>query len=243
MRDNFIGTNERNGLIVYGGEASADFGIVVSEAPSFDRAKRKSTLYTVPGRNGAVIYQQNAYEDVTRSYKVFITADDLPAAINEAGAWLYSKTGYQRLEDSFEPDTYRLAYFNGVDFSNELMQYGEATLSFICRPERFYKDGEREIDIINVDTLRNPTRFESKPLIHVEGEGEITITVNGLSLDCNVIDYINIDSDRLNAYREETENMNGSVSGTFPVLVPGNNSISLTGNITAITLVPRYFTI
>ena len=37
-------TNKR-GLIVYGGGASSDYGIVVSEAPSFDKPQRKSSVF------------------------------------------------------------------------------------------------------------------------------------------------------------------------------------------------------
>ena len=31
----------RQGLIVYGGEASSDYGMVIAEAPSFDQPTRK----------------------------------------------------------------------------------------------------------------------------------------------------------------------------------------------------------
>ena len=57
----------RRGLIVYGGEASSDYGMVVAEAPSFERPTRKQSVYTVPGRNGAVVFQQAAWDDVSRS--------------------------------------------------------------------------------------------------------------------------------------------------------------------------------
>lgn len=242
-----LSDTNKQGLIVYGGEASSDFGMVVSEAPSFEKPKRKSTVFTVPGRNGSILHQENAFEDVTRSYKVWVSEgvnESLPSKVTAISEWLYSKIGYQRLEDSFEPDVFRLGYYNGgSDFSNEMLQYGETTLSFTCRPERFLKSGEDVIEFHSNDIIYNPTRFEAKPLIHIEGSGAITINVNGLAMVCAVSDYINIDSDRMNAYRLPSENKNGSISGTFPTLKMGDNIITLSGNVTKATLIPRYYTI
>lgn len=243
---NNTATNKR-GLIVYGGEASSDFGIVVAEAPSFDKPKRKSTVYNVPGRSGSVIFQENAYDDVNRSYKVWLAEDkdtDLVSKVHAFTEWIYSKDGYQRLEDSFEPDIFRLGYFNGIsDISNEMLQYGETTLSFTCRAERFYKSGEEEMEIHNGSIIYNPTRFEAKPLIYIKGSGAITINVNGLAMIAAVTDYIYIDCDRMNAYRQNGENKNGSISGTFPKLMSGDNLVTITGNATKVTVIPRYYTI
>ena len=238
------GTN-RQGLIVWGGESSTDYGIVVSEAPAFDKPVRRSNVFNVQGRNGSIIYQDGSFEDVTRTYKVWIHEDakvTMPDAVNAFSAWLYSKTGYQRLEDSFEPDTFRLAYYNGgVDVSNELMQYGETTISFVCRPERFLKDGEFEQSVSNGDKLYNPTRFDSKPLIHIEGSGAVTITISGVTMSATITDYINIDCDRMNAYRLPAENMNNKISGTFPTIKSGSNLIATTGTVSKVLITPRYY--
>ena len=236
----------RRGLIVYGGETSSDYGIVVSEVPSFDKPTRRSNVFNVQGRNGSIIYQDGSFDDVTRSYKVWIAEEhnDLVDKVNAVSGWLYSKTGYQRLEDSFEPDVFRLAYYNGSgNVSNELMMFGETTISFTCRPERFLKSGEEVVTVVNADKIYNPTRFEAKPLIHIEGSGTVSISISGKALTASISDYINIDCDRLDAYRLPSENRNSYISGTFPTLIAGTNTISLTGSISKCTIQPRYFTI
>ena len=242
----FNGTN-RQGLIVYGGEASDDYGIVVSEAPVFDKPVRKTEVFNVPGRNGSILFQQSAFEDVTRTYKVWVSEgnDNLTTKVNAISAWLFSKTGYQRLEDSFEPDVFRLAYYSGGnEFANQLLMAAEADLSFTCRPERFYKDGENEITVSNGDKIFNVTRFASKPLIHIEGTGTVTVSIAGTTITAkDLVDYINIDCDRMDAYRLTSENRNDKISGTFPTIVPGQNTIGITGSVTKVTIVPRYFTI
>lgn len=238
-------TNKR-GLIVYGGGASSDYGIVVSEAPTFDKPTRRSNVFNIQGRNGSIIFQDGSFDDVTRSYKVWIAEDDndLVDKVNAVSGWLYSKTGYQRLEDSFEPDVFRLAYYNGSgNISNELMAYGETTISFTCRPERFLKSGEDETEVQNGGSIYNPTRFEAKPLIHIEGTGTVSVSISGKSITASITDYINIDCDRLDAYRLPSENKNSSITGTFPTLIEGKNTIGLTGSITKCTITPRFFII
>lgn len=241
-----IGTNKQ-GLIVYGGESSTDYGIVVSEAPAFDKAKKKVRVFTVPGRNGAVVFDEGSYEDTTRNYKVWVAKDKeetLPEVVDAMSSWLYSKSGYVRLEDSFEPDIFRLAYYNGgTEVTNRMLQFGETTLPFICRAERFYKDAEQERTVSNGDKLYNPTRFESKPLIHIEGSGSVSISIQGVTMTATISDYINIDCDTMNAYRLPSENKNNTISGTFPTIKSGTNTIATTGTVTKVTIVPRYFTI
>ena len=237
----------RRGLIVYGGEASSDYGMVVAEAPSFERPTRKQSVYTVPGRMGDVVFQQDAWNDVARTYQVWLADDaekDLVDQVDAFEAWLNSQKGYQRLEDSFEPDVFRLAYYSGgIGVSNHLTQYGEATLSFTCRPERFYKSGEQPISVVNGDKINNPTRFASKPLIHIEGSGTITISCGGKTMSASVTDYINIDCEQMNAYRLPAENKNSQISGSFPTIEPGINTVGITGTVSLCTITPKYFTI
>ena len=236
----------KQGLLIYGGESSEDYGMVVSEAPAFDRPVRKFESVSVPGRNGAILFQQDAYEDTVRTYRVWLTPNikDLYETVNWLMSWLNSKTGYQRLEDSFEPEIFRLAYFSGgTEFSNKMIQCGEADLKFTCRPERFFKTGEIENTISNGTKMWNPTRFSSKPLIHIEGSGAISVSIGGKTITATVTDYVNIDCETMNAYRLATENKNSDISGDFPHILPGENTIGITGAPTKVTVVPRYYTI
>lgn len=238
----------RRGLLVWGGEASTDYGMVIGKAPAFDKPVKRTDVFTVPGRNGSILFQDGSFDDVVRTYNVWVAEDDnnLTDKINALTAWLYSKQGYTRLEDNFEPDVYRLAYYSGAnDVSNELMQYGESTLTFTCRPERFYKSGEAPFSVSNGDYIVNPTKFSSKPLINIVASGTVTVSINGVAIVATVTDYINIDCEQMNAYRLTSENKNDKITGSFPVIVPGANavSISVTGTLTAVNITPRYFTI
>lgn len=255
MPNALIGANKQ-GLIVFGGERSDNYGMVVSEAPSFERARRKQTVITVPGRTGDVVFQEDAWEDVPRQYNVFIAEDlqedsggnisgTLAERVDNFEAMLNSKTGYQRLEDNFEPDVYRRAYYSGGDgFTNELLAVGRATINFTCDARRFLKSGETPIQVNNGDAIVNPTRFKSKPLIHIEASNKtIGITINGKTITAVVADYINIDCEKMNAYRLAAENKNADISGDFPTIASGSNTITITGTPTKVTIKPNWFII
>ena len=240
-------TTDRDGFFVFGGENSKDFGVVIAEAPTFNHAQRKGAAFDVPGRNGAIIRQQKAWNNVPQAYKIWIAAEhdyELPEKAAALAAWLNSLEGYQRLEDSFMPGVYRLAYYNGgQEITNNFMQYGEATISFNCRPEYFQKDGEQPRPLTSGEPIYNPTRFDAAPLLHIEGSGTISVTLGAATITAQVTDYINIDCERLNAYRLPAENMNDKVWGTFPTLKPGVNAVTITGLVDAATITPRFFNI
>lgn len=244
------GTNKQ-GLIVYGGESSADYGMVVSEAPAFERPARKQSVFTVPGRNGAVIFQDDAWEDVQRSYHLW-TAYDLDTLSDKVSAFeamLNSKKGYQQLEDSFEPEFFRLAYYSGGDdFSNTMTAYGEADIRFTCRPERFYKSGAIPVDVVASDKIFNSTRFTAKPLIYIEGSGTVTVAIGGntISVTMDADQKMTIDCEAMNVYKDISGviyNKNNAASGSFPIILPGSNIVGITGAATLVRITPRFFTI
>ena len=246
-------TNKR-GLLVYNGESLGDYGMVVAEAPVFEMPTRKNKVYEVPGRNGAIIFQEDSWSDVTRSYKVWLAKDDfgdLATKVHAFSAFLNSVTGYQRLEDDFEPDVFRLAYYNGGNnITNDLLQYGETTLTFTCRPERFLKAGESVIDVSGSGThvldLYNPTRFESKPLIKIFGGGKVIVGLETYAMNVFITSsYITLDSDTMNASKSSI-NMNDNVSGKYIKIPSGSSQLQIMENggyWSQIQITPRYFTI
>lgn len=221
--------------------------MVIAEAPSFERGRRKQTIYNIPGRSGSVVVQEDAWEDVPRPYIVWVGEDQnnsLPELVDAFEAMLNSKKGYLRLSDNFEPDIYRLAYYSGGDgFTNQLLTVGQATINFTCKAQRFLVSGETAVEIQNGDTLSNPTRYDAKPLIHIEGSGTVTVSIGGKTIEAEITDYINIDCEEMNAYRQSAENMNNKVTGTFPTITPGSNSVAITGSVTKCEITPNWYTI
>jgi len=234
---------DKNGTISFGGTQLP--GIVVESAPALSRPKRKQTTYSVPGRSGDIVIDQNAWSDYKQDYKVFVSGGEGDASelISNVTDILFSGSGYQRLEDSFEPDIFRLAYFSGpLDVTDILTEVGRTKITFTCRPERFLKSGE--LPVVDPDLIDNPTAYAAKPLVKVEGTGNGSVSINGETMTINdMVDYLYIDCETMNVYRSEGENRNGLVSGDFFKLAPGTNTITFSGGVTSVTVTPRFWKI
>ena len=233
------------GVIIFNNKSSADCRIQVAHPPGYAYPERDYTITHIPGRNGDIIQDNGCYKNVERTYEVSFDApnEDFATYANAVSAWLHSTTGYARLEDSYEPNYYRMAIYQESNiFENLYNQAGTATIVFECKPQRFLKTGDNTITIQNSLTIMNPTGFEAYPLFKVTGTSGV-LTVNGNSITFSSIDdFVMLDCELQDAYKETT-NKNSTVSGTFPVLKPGSNTISWTGDISSVTMKPRWWTI
>lgn len=233
------------GVIIFNNKSSADCRIRVAHPPGYAYPERDYTITHIPGRNGDIIQDNGCYKNVERTYEVSFDApnEDFATYANSVSAWLHSTTGYARLEDSYESDYYRMAVYQESNiFENLYNQAGTATIVFECKPQRFLKTGDNTITIQNSLTIMNPTGFEAYPLFKVTGTSGV-LTVNGNSITFSSIDdFVMLDCELQDAYKENI-NKNSTISGTFPVLKPGSNTISWTGGISSVTMKPRWWTI
>jgi phage-related protein len=233
------------GEITWAGVALSSLGnVLIEEAPETNRPARKVDRYEVPGRNGDIVVPQNAWENVTRSYELVVYAGDYNQMTSALMEWLYAPSGYQRLEDSFDALVYRLAYVSeATDIENLVNENGRCTVSFECDPRRFLKAGESAVTLSGTGTITNPTRFTAKPVITVSGSGNGTIECGGNTITiAGIYDGMTIDCEQMDAYAGTT-NLNNLVSGSFPVIPGGEQTITITGGITSISVVPNWWTL
>lgn len=119
----------------------------IERFPAIKKAARKFRQYNIPGRNGDIFFQSDAYENVIQPYQVYCGDDHYGAQMDwgELAKYLYLD-GYQILKDTYDPDHFRKAVFNGpLDVENSWNTHGRATLEFNCRPERYRIDGANPI--------------------------------------------------------------------------------------------------
>lgn len=237
-------------IIVWDGRTSEDLNLIVASIPSYSIPQRKMEVISVPGRNGDIVITQDAYNNATLKYDLAIvglekTLNDSVRAVME---WLTRPKGYARLEDSYDPDVFRMAFYQGgMDIENRFMTLGRATVQFNCKPQRFLRAGERSILAYNGVLLANPTIYTAKPIIAVKGTGEAVLTVGTSVLSIDEIGTeIDIDCESQSAYYGTT-NKNSHItltSGNFPELKEGKTQISWTGSgVTSVTITPRWWII
>lgn len=230
--------------ITFGGDVIPAW---IATPPKYVRPTRKISVTQIPGSNREVIEMEDAWESYDQPYTLFVgdgTENALNDLLNDVAVKLY-KTGEQILTDDYDTEHYRLAYYKGpFDVTNRFTKAGKFEVKFRCRPERFLNVGNVESQVPSGGSIFNPTAFGAKPLIHITGSGNGTLTVANTTMEFSgITDYLNIDCDKMDVYRLPAENKNSLMTGGFPILQSGDNIVSFTGGIETVTITPKWWTI
>lgn len=182
------------------------------------------------------------------SYSVAWWGDEflrLPQLSRDLGVWLAGAPGYQVLYDSYDPDYFRLAYLaNSLDITQIMNQIGEGELHFSCKPFRWSWAGQETITLTAPGSLYNPEGITAEPYWKLYGSGDITLNIGSQGwILKGVEEYIELDSEMMNAYKD-TLPLNDRMQGDgFPLLAPGWNQLSWEGNLQKLELKPRWKTL
>lgn len=238
------------GIIMFNGVSSEDYGILVEHPPGYQTPERNYEVTHIPGRNGDVLYDTGSYNNAERTYEIAFgnLIDNYFTQASRVSQWLHEPVGYARLEDSYEPDVYRMGYFkDSVDFENILSHAGRATIKFDCKPQRYLKIGEDTVNVVNNTNVFNPTVNVAKPLIKMTVSGSGTISTNGGHITFLGVPYgteIIVDTETMNA-REGMNNANRYIvfDGDFLTLTPGDNVFTVSASIKNVEVIPRWWII
>lgn len=240
----------RNGF-TFGEYSSWDFDAHVEKYPRISAPARKMQTFSVAGRNGDLHIMEDAWENYTQPYEIYFHGKrPSPEQARAIKAWLFSPDGYQRLEDVYDPEIYRMAICKGpLDIENRLNKYGRCTLQFDCAPQSYLKGGEDPLWFLEAGKLYNSTAFDAQPIITVYGTAAGTVTVGSTVVEIKAISNpIILDCEQMQAYSQPgegaPESQNGNIyAPKFPVLAPGDNAIAFTGGITKLQIIPRWWTL
>lgn len=160
------------GNFKFGEHSTKDFDLVIQAPPTYNFPSRDVTVEHIPGRNGDLVIDNKCWQNTDRTYSIasiFRPGTNFIANSERLIKWLTSLHGYYRLEDSYDPDVYRLAEFK--DSGSLTNYYDKATVlnvTFNCKPQRYLKNGEKPVKFSgSVAVLENPTGYESLPLITI----------------------------------------------------------------------------
>lgn len=213
-------------------------GLIISELPPISKPKMKTTITKIDGRDGDII-EELGYESYTKSIKVGLSKN---YNIDEVIKYF---TGSGDLIMSNEPDkAYKCQIIEKVDY-NKLLRFKIATVKFYTQPFKYKKDEPKAI--LNIDgetsmTVDNIGLEKSKPIIKLTGSGTVAIQLNGTT----VFNYIFPENETeviVDSIQEEAY-LNGfyknrNMTGEFPILEVGENTISWSGNLTKIEIEPK----
>lgn len=203
----------------FNGTNSKTYGVYITDGAFYSAPVRDTTKIEIPGRNGAFLQDHGRFKNIQVTYRCTLYAEnaaDFISAMADVRAWLCSVKGYAKLFDDFNPDEYRKASFvDGVGVTNIRPEVGTFDVNFEAMPQRFLDSGDTKKTIaVSGDTITNPTKFPSRPLLEVNGYGKIGI--NG----------------------EEIEIQNGNLGEVL--LLSSSSKTNAGGFISSVTLTPDY---
>lgn len=236
----------------YNGRSSAEFGLHIEKKDVFSTPEYDAEFISIPGRSGDIINPNRRFANIKVTYTVFLARKNVAAlasALRDIKGWLYSEPDrYHELTDSYDTEYFRYGVISGsLDIEEQLNKVGSFTVTFNCKPYKYSFAGQQTIAEGNPRlTVTNPTTFDSRPYIKIYGSGTVRLMImpDGQGTTTWVIsdvdEYIEIGSELMNCFKDTVLKNDTVTSEGFPVLKPGENSITCAGNVRRIEIVPRW---
>lgn len=232
---------------MYKGKLSSDFGLRIYNEMVYVSPEADIEFVEVIGRNGELAIDNDRLKSGQISFpvKLELTNQTVEEATHKISNWLKNDIGWHELYYSEMPEyTFEAISFESFSVNRTLKNRGKTVLNFKVKPIKNLK-ADQDIDLTKGTTLFNPESRVAKPLIFVEGSGDVTIQNNDKDwlILRDVVDEITVDSEMMSVYkndRPEFNKMVGTLVPLFPELTPGENEITWTGNVSKITIRPRW---
>lgn len=247
------------GNLKFGDISTQDLDLVIQYIPSYDFPEQDTETFHIPGKNGDLVINSGSFKNTTRSYSIasiFKPGTDFIKNSEKLINWLTAHPGYHRLEDTYDPDVYRLAIFRSKGTLPNY--YNKATVlnvTFECMPQRYLKIGEKvtiysftgvaNLQNISINIV-NPTEYKALPEItlkNIPDSGENVLMFNVINykeevtssiiLDSIPNDSMTFDSEHQIVYAIQngmTKNLSRYVhlnGKPFPSLDPNKNTIEI----------------
>ena len=234
-----IGVIWMNDWFEWNGVRCTEYGIHVSEQPPRTIPEQRVTQLIVPGRSGSLnlLEGDDVYNDLVLTATCFITD---PARIPDIAAWLWGSgtVAFANRRGGF----YYAWIANQIPFEKILRgnPHCSFAVNFRCFPFWYAEEEARFELTASGQFIENPGTVPAEPVITVLGSGEITLMVDQTIVELDGIEEnITIDSTLQEAYTG-TSLCNDCMSGDFPLLKPGANAVSWSGDVSKVILTVRW---
>lgn len=238
----------KKGEFIINGTSSLTFNAVIQERPAIPSAKRKVTVKQIPGVSGDYLFDEEAYENVSFSLSLFTkgkTEEEMKQNRYEI-VHLFDSGTYVDMQMYHDDEyIYEVKMLESIEFqpSGKTPLLLPFNLTLNAKPFKRVRDAEtRAGSSLNI---HNPYYYPSKPEITLYGTGDMQLVVNDVEYPFKEIDeHVIIDSEVQHAYKQETTRIwnrnNKMYTVDFPVLKPGDNTLSLKGGATRMEVKPRW---
>ena len=225
----------RNYIILNGISSNTISGLLISTLPSISKPKIRTQTEEIDGRDGDIVTKlgYSAYDkEIEIGLYGNYDTDEVIEYFNSEGTIVFSNEA-----DKY----YNYQILEQIDFK-KLIRFKTAKVRLHVQPFK-YPLQEQPITISGETTVTNEGNIYARPTLNISGSGNVEVILNGQQIFA--IDLgedatnITIDTTKMEAYNPDTTAlMNRQVTGDYNLfkIETGNNTVSITGNVTSATI-------
>jgi phage-related protein len=213
----------------FNGQSSEEYDTIIKNLTVISRPERVVQRVSVAGRDGDLTISDDAYSTIPVLISCLWEKDMPVDLINQ---WL---SGKGDLVLSYKPDRRYKAEITGVIGIQSLGAYLQADVTMTVQPFD-YEAVPEVLELTASQTIYHPGTRWSLPIITVYGEG--TLTIGDYTLVITATggeDHVVINSEIGECYYGN-DNRGDKVTGDFPVLDPGEITVTIGAGITAVEI-------
>lgn len=226
---------------IFNGVDSRDMGVDVVAFPEITKPERNIETVNIQGRNNNVYIDYKTYNSYNISIECTINKlSKNKQSIDKIISWL---DGFGELITSQERDKiYSACIKDSIGISNVIWVFPKFIVTFEVQPfKKSVNYVNEELEITKQTIINNIGTVESSPVITVYGSGNISLNINEDTFPINnVQDYITINSEYLEVYKDNENQNNKYQNFDFPKFKLGKNIVSFTGDVQKIKIHPNW---
>lgn len=238
----------KKGYFILDGVNSESLNLFIQRTPLIETPSRRVELRNAFGMHGGVPYDEKAYNNTEMQLLMFIDGNDKVKDREKVDNLLRNTGVFKELIPYFDDGKiYYVMNMQSTRYESPSWYGDKQALEVIytVKPYKYLRGVSNET-FTSSTTLTNPSVDVAQPIITIEGTGDVTLTVNETKyLIQNVVDSVTVDSERYYTYKKLSsgflENQNSKYrQKNYPILIPGKNSISVSGEVSKVTVEPRW---
>lgn len=210
------------------------FDVHFAERPIVPVAEMEYEETAVPGRDGKLT-RELGYKNtpIPMSFN-FVDLTNAKKKLREIANWLTSKKEFYFSDDT---EVYRIiTKLNILETRNEIKELIGFVLQIETEP--FWYEDAGLVTVTDSATITNPTAISVDAKMRINGTGTCRVLLNDNQMVfTDTQGYVEIE--KRNAIRNGV-GQNNSMSGQYPVFVPGENQLSISGQTTSVVVDLRW---
>lgn len=212
-------------------------GCVVTDFGDVEVAKPKGDVTKLYGVNGNYRVLDGSYESYERTFKFYISKQ-----VDIATVMQKFQSNDNILEFSYQLGSIFYANFLSANYKPKGHHGWELSVKLDMQPFRYPKD-IAPVVLTSAGTIDNIGTVYSEPIIEIEGNGDVSLTIGRKTMHMTVNNKATIDcrQGKQNIFNasEAVQNTLRKRGGFFEIPV-GSNGVTFTGDVRKVTIRPNW---